>query len=94
MSNEIKVTVKAREVELLHWFDLSEDDQAEFDYVSEEEKCTTRFFLHEGSVWDVCEFLKDDSVKGYEATYPLTAFSALAIKLVNDNEAVDIALLH
>lgn len=88
------VTTQQENAELLSWLDLSEPEQIEMDHVEYDDQTSTRFFRHQGVLYDTADFMVDDRVPEWHAGYPLNAFAMLMIRLSGDGESVDIGLMH
>ncbi|EPH6764612.1 ABC transporter [Cronobacter dublinensis] len=91
---EFNVTPKAENVHLLSWLDLNEAEQSEMDHVEYDDQGSTRFFHHEGALFDVADFMIDDRTPEWHAGYPLNAFAMLMIRLTEGGDSVDIGLMH
>lgn len=87
------VTIRTNNVprNLLDWSELTNKEQAEFDYIDEPEYATQRFFRYRGWAYDVQEFMSTHdmgTLKGWDGYSSDSYFSGVLIKLVCDCEQV------
>lgn len=78
---------------LLRWWDLTEKEQQEFDWLEtvEEQSCAD-FFRYKGQVYCLDEFtnLKDGPFSGWDGVYAGSFFSGVLVKFINvfDDEII------
>ena len=88
------ITVRTNNVprDLIDWNDLTEKEQAEFDYIEEPEYANQRFFRYRGNTYDINEFesVRGDrrALRGWHGFSADSYFSGILVKLVDDNERV------
>lgn len=78
---------------LLDWSNLSEKEQAEFDWLgTEEEQCSAEFFRYKGQVWCLDEFTHTSTERfaDWDGLHSTSAFTAVLIKFIHglDDEIV------
>jgi hypothetical protein len=86
----IKTITNNQPRNLLHWYELSEAEQAEFDNESDAETLT--YIRYRGEVYRL-----DDFIVGHEdwdATLSTSAWSAIAIRYCDDNQRIIVAQLY
>ncbi|EDM3691316.1 ABC transporter [Salmonella enterica subsp. enterica serovar Infantis] len=91
---DFTISLKAENVWLESWLDLSLEEQQEMDHVDFDEQTDTRFFHYQNSVYDIADFMRDDRFPEWHAGYPLNAFAMLMIRVTDSGDSIDIALLH
>ena len=87
-----ELTVRTNHVprEILHGFELTAKEQAEFDYYnSSDELDSATFFRYQGHIYDIGEFMYCDPTSdigklGYIGRHDETFFSCVAIKYPTD----------
>lgn len=79
---------------LLSWWDLSDKEKAEFDWLeTEEEQCSADFFRYKGQVYCLDEFshiTSSHDLSGWDGIYNNSFFSGVLIKYIHglDDEIV------
>lgn len=73
---------------LVSFHDLPESAQAEFDYVSADDRFTTRFFNYKGDWFDSHEFIRVRSFPKWHGAMSDTYFSGMLIRITDDAESV------
>ena len=79
--------------DILHWHDLSETEQAEFDWIEDPDNSYS-FFRYRGNVYCLADFMRppielaEKRWHGYSAD---SYFSAILIRLVDMGESVIVA---
>lgn len=91
---DFTISLKAENVWLESWIDLSPEEQQEMDHVDFDEQTDTRFFHYQDSVYDISDFMRDDRFPEWHAGYPLNAFAMLMIRVTDSGDSIDIGLLH
>jgi hypothetical protein len=88
------VTIRTNNIprELIDWSDLTNKEQAEFNYVSDPQYATQRFFRYRGWTYDVQEFMSThdmgSTLRGWDGYSSDSYFSGILVKLVCDCERV------
>jgi hypothetical protein len=91
--NPIRSTTNNRARDLLSFYELTEEQRAEFDYLDdEEEHYSLRFFMFRGMVWDAHEFERSD-MTSYDGVQGQSYFDAVAIRYVEDQQRVVVSHL-
>jgi hypothetical protein len=90
------VTIRTNNVprDLLDWSDLTNKEQAEFDYIDDPQYATQRFFRYRGWTYDVQEFMSangNNALMGWDGYSSDSYFSGVLIKLVCECERVIVA---
>ena len=89
----MKIVTNNQPRPLLDWWDLSEKEQAEFDWLeTEEEQSSATFFRYKGQVYCLDEFTHTSTelFDDWDGLSSTSAFSAVLIKFVHgtDDEIV------
>ena len=97
MNIEIKTNNHWRE--LISWFDLSEKEKSDFDWIDDPEESGYEFFRYKKQVYSLSEFMRVDNnsplkTLGYDGYYGNGFFSGVLIKLSDCCEAVKIATYY
>lgn len=84
--------------EFICFFDLTADEQAEFDHLDADQREEGNFFRHDGQIFCCFDFLRADAggeiaEAGYHGYQPVTAFSAYLLKLDGSGDRGELALL-
>lgn len=87
------VTIRTNNVprNLLDWSELTNKEQAEFDYIEEPEYANQRFFRYRGWAYDAHEFMSangNNELLGWDGYSSDSYFSGVLIKFVCDCEQV------
>lgn len=69
---------------LLDWNNLTEKEQAEFDWLGPNERVAMDFFRYKGQVYCLNEFERDAS-NGWDGFYGHTFFSGVFVKRIQGN---------
>ncbi len=95
----MKIKTNNRPRDVLRWYDLTEKERAEFDYIDTKSKqeCAT-FFRYKSEAYDLDEFVRWDNpaspTRGaWDGFRSDSYFSGLAIRYVQDFERVVVALV-
>ena len=70
---------------ILSWYDLTPEEQKEFDYLEEGEGS---FFRYKGWVYDLGEAMRIEGVGQWQGYYSGTAFSGVLIRYTSDCDQV------
>ena len=79
---------------LLDWWDLTDKEKAEFEWLETgEEQCTAVFFRYRGQVYCLDEFTRtnsDELLSDWDGLYATSAFSGVLVKYIHglDDEIV------
>ena len=81
---------------VLDWYELTDKEKKEFDYINPEEQCTTRFVRYKGWVYDIYEAqmvepttaLHDKAWLKWDAFVSESFFSGVVFKYHWDGETV------
>lgn len=90
MYDEMKIKTNHQSRFLLDWWELTEKEKKEFDYIENEEDAMCRFFRYKGVVYDVNEFQttttlpEQHPLKGWDGIHPDSFFSGVAICFTGD----------
>ena len=90
------ITIKTNNVprDVLYWWELTDTERAEFDYLdSEVAQSDASFFRHRGNVYDLGEFMISP-VKGWDGYHSDSYFSGMLVRYVEDCERVIIATYY
>lgn len=82
--------------DVLWWSDLTDQEQEEFDYLSEDSKDWFSGFRYKGGIYDLADFEAAGGIfqgLGYDVSYVLSAFSAILVKYLKD-DLVSVAYCH
>ena len=91
--NPIRSTTNNHARDLLAFYELTEEQRAEFDYLdNEDDRYSPRFFMFRGMVWDAHEFERTD-MPGYDGVQGQSYFDAVAIRYVEDQQRVVVSHL-
>jgi hypothetical protein len=91
--NPIRSTTNNHARDLLSFYELTEEQRAEFDYIDEEdERYSLRFFIFRGMAWDSNEFMCTD-MPNYDGVQGQSYFDAVAIRYVEDYQRVVVSHL-
>lgn len=101
------MTIKTNNVprDVLHWYELTDAERAEFDYLdSDDAQCSASFFRHRGTVYDIGEIIRIDKTvaphpqrQGWEkwdGYHSDSYFSGILVRYVEDCERVIIATYY
>lgn len=75
---------------ILHAYDLTSKELADFDYLEEGEGS---FIRYKGRVWDIGEFMRTD-LKDWDGISSETYFSGAVIKLSEDGDTVKVGYVY
>lgn len=87
----LKIITNNQPREILSWYDLTEKEQKEFDYLDTDEKQGfANFVRYHNWVYDIGEFMSasHDEFKIWDGYSSDTYFSGILIRYVDDNERV------
>lgn len=91
------LTIKTNNIPrpVLHWWELSDKERKEFDYIFDGEGDVFNTFIrYKGDVYDLGEFYRcitpngEDVFKGWDGYQSDSFFSGLLVKYTNDGESV------
>lgn len=78
--------------DFIYWYDLSEKEKRDFDYLkTEDEQMSASFFRYRGNVYDAAEFMRVGSngeLKGWDGYSSDTYFSGVLVKFIWDQVVV------
>jgi hypothetical protein len=94
--SEFTVTTNNQARDILYWYDLSEKEKAEFDYIDGDNREWAEFVKYKGRVYDLNEFIRvepeklphSSPLKGWHGYMSDTFFSGVLIKYASDYEMV------
>ena len=92
-NSNIKLLTGAEGLELIHWWDITEDERREFYYMREPE-IDFIGFKYNDTVYSLNDFMRikpHGSIPGWDGVMTECNTSALLLKFINDNEAVMLA---
>jgi hypothetical protein len=82
--------------DLIDASELTEAEREEFDYLNWESidagTDSATFFRYRGDLYDLSNFTRTDNTPGWDGGYADTFFSAILVRLVNDNEQVVVGM--
>jgi hypothetical protein len=85
-----RLTIKTNNVprDVLYWFDLSDKERKDFDYIKDDESPT--FFRYRGNVYDLGEFMRHafPDLSGWDGYSPDSYFSGVVVRFVDDYDRV------
>ena len=84
---EAKIVTNNRPRNLVYGYELSEKERADFDYIEEEDFDSHDFFRYRGRIFDLSE-AERTSVNGWDGQYVDSFYSAILIKLVDDDQVI------
>lgn len=90
----MKIVTNNQPLPLLDWSNLTEKEQAEFDWLeTEDEQCSADFFRYKGQVWCLDEFdttESDGKLSEWDGLCSTSAFSGVLVKHIRglDDEIV------
>lgn len=73
---------------LVSYFELTESQRADFDYVTGEDRYSERFFVYKRAAYDSSEFMRLDNCPPWQGSQVDTYFSATLIRFKNDGVIV------
>lgn len=75
---------------LLNWFDLTDKERSEFDYLkTEEEQSEHQFFRYRGWTYDLGEFMRaPEELKPWHGYHGDSYFSGILVKYVGDESVI------
>jgi len=83
--------------DIISGWDLTPQEREEFDHYTTEELDCASFFRYKGEVYDLGEFMRWDNVdsptrQNWDGCHSDSFFSAIVVRLCNDNEQVVVGL--
>lgn len=72
---------------LLYGYELTAKEREDFDYIDEDEFDTHAFFRYRGICYDFDD-LERSNVKGWDGQHTDSFFSAVLVKVVNDDQVI------
>lgn len=90
------MTIKTNNVprDVLHWWDLTDAERVEFDYLADAEaQSDASFFRYRGVAYTLEEFMISP-VKGWDGYRSDSYFSGMLVKYVQDCERVIVATYY
>ena len=78
---------------ILLWVELSDAEQAEFDYLTEDDAAGSDFVRYRGTVYHLGDFMRSP-LDGWDGYHSDSAFSAILCRYVDDGEAVVMGLAY
>ena len=95
--NDVTLLTNNRARELVSFYDLPEKDQADFDYVDEDDRYNPRFFRYRGAWYDTHEFERlpknghafwNENRANWDGYQSDSFFSGVLIRYLGDYEQV------
>jgi hypothetical protein len=96
--SELRIITNNVPRDIIHGFELSDKERAEFDYYDAEELDGNGFFRYKGEVYDLGEFMPWDNPASptcrptWDGARGDSFFSAVVVRYVNDFEQVVVGL--
>jgi hypothetical protein len=91
--NEIKVYGNNHNVPLVYWYELSNEEQKDFDYINNPEDNFTGF-RYKGNVRSLDEFMREDKNSPFYGKFDGhsndTFFSGVGIKFTDDSDSIKV----
>ena len=81
----MKIVTNNQPRKVLTWYDLTPEEQKEFDYLEEGEGS---FFRYKDWVYDIGEFMRTEGVVDWQGYCTETAFSGVLVKISSDGDTV------
>ena len=75
--------------DLLYWWELALQEQAEFDYLDDPEEYGNMFFRYKGECYDLGEFSRVDktsNLQGWQYCHNDSFFSGILVKFPEDGD--------
>lgn len=92
------ITIKTNHVprDLLYWWDLTDKEKSDFDWIENPEESGYDFFRYRGVVYCLDEFVRchDAFDKQWDGYASDSYFSGVLVKYANDNESVIVATYY
>lgn len=86
----MKIITNNQPRQLLGWWDLTDNEKQEFDWLeTEEEQCSTEFFRYKRQVYTLEEFVlpcRDGALSDWDGLHATSAFSAVLIKYTHGHD--------
>jgi len=83
----MKIVTNNQPRQLLDWDNLTPKEQKELDYFDPSED-SGNFFRYKGQVYDLGEFMRVDSLPGWDGASAQSAFHGVLVKVVGDCQSV------
>lgn len=77
----MKITTNNQPRDIISWYDLTEKEQKEFDYINTENQIDALFFRYKGNVYDIGEAVYITSMGDWEGIYSQSYFHGVLIKI-------------
>lgn len=95
-NNPFTVKTNNQPRDILYWYDLSEKEKAEFDYINVDNQECAQFVKYKGWIYDLNEFIRvepeklphSSPLKGWHGYTSDTFFSGVLVKYASDCERV------
>lgn len=68
---------------IISWYELTENEKKEFDYLTDESASYSSFFRYKGWVFTLSDFIRDDSTDGWHGHSAQSAWDAVLVKIVD-----------
>ena len=81
----MKIKTNNQPRDILSWYDLTPEEQKEFDYLEEGDGL---FFRYKNWAYDLGEAMRIEGVAGWQGYYSGTAFSGVLIRYTSDYDRV------
>ena len=73
---------------LIYGYDLPAKVRSDFDYLNDEELDCSNFVRYRGQYYDLSQFMRSDSVTGWDGVAGQSYFSGVIIKIVDSDSVI------
>ena len=77
---------------LLAWYELTEKEKRQFDWIENGDDCGESFFRYRGGVYCLGEFTRIDNSPPWDGAFVESFFSAVYVQVSPDGEQVKVGL--
>ncbi|MDE1767244.1 MAG: hypothetical protein KGI27_13380 [Thaumarchaeota archaeon] len=91
MSDNLRIITNNQPRLILDWDQLTTKEQADFDYLSEDERVGRDFVRYRGIAYDLGDFMRatGDQLKGWDGYHGDSYFSAVLVRYARDGNLID-----